>query len=114
MTWELAASGRIPALVRFRRHSTSWRPGRCPLGTSAWAVLGVLILLGVYLLLCLPWPYGPCLACRGHQGRNWGSNSRRHGHCRVCRGSRERLRLGSRIWLAWTSGRLPKGARRAR
>ena len=113
MTWELAASGPIIALsVSAGQHVLA--AGDMSARNLGLAVLGVLILLAVYLLLCLPWPYGPCLACRGHQGRNWGSNSRRHGHCRVCRGSRERLRVGSRIWLAWTSGRLPRGARRAR
>jgi hypothetical protein len=77
------------------------------------AVLGLaLIALAVYLASCIPWPYGPCVACRPHPRRNPGSSSRRHGRCVVCKGTGERLRAGTRILLAATDGRVPRGVRR--
>jgi hypothetical protein len=75
-------------------------------------LLLVLIAAAVYLGSCIPWPYGPCLSCRAHPRRNHGSTGRRHGRCRVCKGTGERLRAGTRLLLAWTGGRVPKGIRR--
>jgi hypothetical protein len=98
------SAGRWPALA-FTAPSS--------LGTGkelAGFLLLVLIAGGLYLLSCRIWPYGPCLACRVDPRRNPGSNSRRHGRCRVCRGTGERLRFGTRLIRAsgYKGGRWPK------
>jgi hypothetical protein len=62
------------------------------------AVLGIgTVLLVLYLLGCAIWPYGPCFGCIGHPGKNRGSNGRRWGRCKRCRGSGERIRWGYRL-----------------
>jgi hypothetical protein len=43
----------------------------------------------------LLWPYKPCPRCKG-SGRNPGSNNRRHGDCRRCKGTRRIRRSGAR------------------
>jgi hypothetical protein len=58
---------------------------------------GALAALVAYLGCCAIWPYGPCLSCLGHRGKNRGSNSRRWGRCRRCKGSGERIRWGYRL-----------------
>jgi hypothetical protein len=64
------------------------------------------VVLGVcYWLSCKWWPYGPCLRCVGHPGKNRGSNSRRWGNCRRCRGSGKRVRLGARLMHTIKEGR---------
>lgn len=40
------------------------------------------------------WPYRPCPRCDG-TGRNPGSNERRHGDCRRCKGARRIRRFGA-------------------
>jgi hypothetical protein len=111
VTWHLAASSSVRLVaVSAGRHLAS--------GVHLTARdAGALVLLGlvaavVYLGACCIWPYGPCFACRAHPRRNPGSDSRRHGRCRICRGSGERLRVGTRLLLAATDGRVPKGVRR--
>jgi hypothetical protein len=108
MTWDLAASGVLRA-VRVSAGSTT--VAGLHLTARFWALVLVLVLVvaAVYLASCVPWPYGPCLACRARKGRNPGSTSRRHGRCLVCKGTGERLRVGTRLLLAWTNGRVPKG-----
>lgn len=111
MTWELAASGRAAGdALAAGQHvlAASGLPAR----DAAGLLLLALIAAAVYLAACIPWPYGPCLACRGRRGRNPGSNHRRHGRCIVCKGTGERLRAGTRLLLAATDGRVPKGVRR--
>ena len=81
------------------------------LGTAR--AIGGLLLVGLvlavcYLISCRFWPYGPCLACRYKPRKNPGSTSKRHGRCKVCRGSGERLRIGTRILRAWSGGRWPR------
>lgn len=75
------------------------------LGAGILAAIAAAVL---YLASCLIWPYGPCVASVGHRGRNWGSNSRRHGRCRVCKGTGERLRAGTRIIRSWRGKGWPK------
>jgi hypothetical protein len=111
MTWELAASS--------LHHVIIVSAGRHPLAVTGYTARGlaatlaiVLACAAVYLGSCIPWPYGPCLACRAQPRRNPGSNGRRHGRCRVCKGTGERLRAGTRILLAATNGRVPRGVRR--
>jgi hypothetical protein len=81
------------------------------LGPKALALVPLVVLVGgvLYLIGCRIWPYGPCLACRVHPRRNRGSNKRRHGRCRVGKGSGERLRLGTRVLRAsgYKGGRWP-------
>lgn len=49
-----------------------------------------------YLASCRVWPYARCRSCYG-AGTGSGSNRRRWNHCRACRGSGKRLRLGARL-----------------
>jgi hypothetical protein len=111
VTWDLAASGRVAAAARIAGQYAAAHASLSARDVAA--VLGLaLIAFAVYVASCIPWPYGPCLACRGNRGRSPGSNSRRHGRCRVCKGTGERLRAGTRLLPAWTNGRVPKGVRR--
>jgi len=111
VTWELASSSPVRAAVTIAdQHVLA--AGGLSARTLGGLLLLALVAVAVYLLTCVPWPYGPCLACRAHPRRNPGSNSRRHGRCKVCRGSGERLRIGTRLLLAWSNGRVPKGVRR--
>ena len=101
MTWALASSGlpghmlltlRIGALRGVSAASANAIPG-------GWLTIlgggtGVLVL---YLMGAVIWPYGPCLSCLGHRGKNRGSNGRRWGRCKRCRGSGEQLRWGYRL-----------------
>lgn len=66
--------------------------GACLLGTG-------------YYFSCRWWPYGPCLACLGHPGRNPGSNGRRWGRCRRCKGAGKRIRFGARVFRSIREGR---------
>ena len=111
MTWALASSD-LHLLIAVS--AGNYTAGGLHLSARglALAALAALILAGLYLTGCRIWPYGRCLACRANPRRNPGSTKRRFGHCRVCLGTGERLRVGSRLLLAWTNGRLPKGARR--
>lgn len=47
-----------------------------------------------WLVSRLLWPYRPCGKCKG-TGRNPGSNDRRHGDCRRCKGARRVRRVGA-------------------
>ena len=82
------------------------------LSARAWAlvILAALALTVLYLLGCRIWPYGPCFVCRVHPRRNPGSNRKRHGRCKVCRGTGERLRVGTRLIRAtgYKGGRWPR------
>jgi len=104
VTWDLAASADLPARVFFAGTGAS---GGLHLAASDLALLivGGLVAFGLYLASCRIWPYGPCLACRGRRGRNPGSTGRRHGRCPMCKGTGERLRVGTRILVACTSWR---------
>lgn len=76
--------------------------------TIGLGLLAALIVAAVYLCSCLIWPYGPCLACLTRPRRNHGSNSRRWGRCRACKGTGERLRVGARVLRRWSGGRWPR------
>lgn len=80
------------------------------LGTGrelAGLLLLAVIAAAVYLGSCRIWPYGRCLACLGSR-RNPGSTRKRHGRCKVCRGTGERLRVGTRLMRSWSGGRWPR------
>ena len=64
-------------------------------GGLAAMALAVLILAAVFLLSRWRWPYKPCRKCEG-TGRNTGSNGRRHGDCKRCKGARRVQRSGAR------------------
>jgi hypothetical protein len=108
VTWELASSGPLHA---WAVSAETYALGGVHLGARAWALVLVAALIGccLYLLGCRIWPYGPCFACRVHPRRNHGSNKRRHGRCKVCRGTGERLRIGTRLLRAagYKGGRWP-------
>jgi hypothetical protein len=107
MTWELA-----PSTVMAAAGVSAGNHVLAAAGPSARTVglglLAALILAGLYLASCRIWPYGPCLACIGRARRNIGSSSRRWGRCRVCKGTGERLRLGTRLLRRWSGGRWPR------
>ena len=75
--------------------------GFAALLTLAWAAhgLGGALLAApglavVWLASRWLWPYKPCPKCDG-TGRNPGSNTKRHGDCRRCKGARRVRRLGA-------------------
>lgn len=64
---------------------------------SVFGVVVVLVVLAVVWVIRLwLWPYGRCARCDG-SGKNTGSNGRRWGTCRKCRGTGRRQRFGSRL-----------------
>ena len=52
-------------------------------------------LSAAWLVSRLFWPYKPCPRCITNPGRNPGSNSRRHGDCKRCKGTRRVRRFGA-------------------
>ena len=61
---------------------------------------GVLVLLALGLLAAwavsvLLWPNAPCSRCQG-SGKSLGSNGKRWGRCRRCKGTGTRQRFGSK------------------
>jgi hypothetical protein len=106
VTWELAASSQLGGLgVSAGQHLLA--VGGLPARDLGGLLLLALIAAAVYLGSCRIWPYARCLACLGSR-RNPGSSKRRHGRCKVCRGTGERLRVGTRIIRSWTGGRWPR------
>ena len=59
-----------------------------------WFLIGLAVTSG-WTISLYAWPFRPCPACKG-SGTNRGSNKRRHGPCRRCKGSRHVQRIGSR------------------
>lgn len=57
--------------------------------------------LGVYMAACAWWPFAACYGCRG-SGRKSSPSGKAWRRCRRCRGSGERLRVGRRMWNAWS------------
>ncbi len=51
-----------------------------------------------FLVRARYWPYGPCPRCRDRGGHGWASTSEAYNRCRVCGGSRERIRPLALIW----------------
>ena len=63
---------------------------------SGGTVVVVLAVLAVIWLVRLWWhPFGACGRCDG-SGKNLGSTGKRYGHCRKCKGTGRRQRLGSK------------------
>jgi hypothetical protein len=58
-------------------------------------ILLVLIGIGAYAGSLYLWPFRPCMRCGG-TGRNKGSNRKRFGECRRCKGSGKLRRLGAK------------------
>ena len=85
-SWHFAAPGAITVA------SASAIPG----GWLTVVIVGLAAFV-LYLIGCRIWPYGPCLSCLGHRGKSRGSNSRRWGRCKRCKGSGERIRWGYRL-----------------
>ncbi len=56
-------------------------------GGSAGLGLTAMALALAWLISRLLWPCKPCPRCHG-SGRNPGSNTRRHGNCKRCKGAR--------------------------
>jgi hypothetical protein len=69
------------------------------LSAGQWTVVigAAAVAFALYLIGCTIWPYGPCLSCIAHRGQSRGSNSRRWGRCKRCKGSGERIRWGYRL-----------------
>jgi DnaJ-class molecular chaperone len=64
-------------------------------GVLTLLVLGLFFLVG-YGISVRVWPYKPCKRCQG-DGRNAGSNHKRHGRCKKCKGTGRAERWGTRI-----------------
>ncbi len=106
LTWDLAARAATPAdRVSAGQHVLA-AAGLAARDVAGLLAIGLVVIVA-YLASCRIWPYARCLACLGSR-RNPGSNSKRHGRCRACRGTGERLRIGTRLIRAWTNGRWPK------
>ena len=56
--------------------------------------LALVILAVFYLISLLRWPLRPCPRCGG-RGVNRGSNRRRYGRCRRCKGTKQVRRIGA-------------------
>lgn len=57
----------------------------------------------VYAISCAFWPFAACWSCdsgkkRSPSGKAWRT-------CKRCKGSGARLRIGRRLWNAWSSVR---------
>lgn len=63
-------------------------------GGTVGLVLAAGALVLVFTVSRWRWPYKPCSSCKA-SGRNKGSNSRRHGDCKRCRGTRRVQRPGA-------------------
>lgn len=64
-------------------------------GSAVWFLVGLAI-AGVQAVSLYLWPFAPCVSCGG-TGRNHGSNRKRYGECRRCRGAGRRQRAGARL-----------------
>lgn len=62
-----------------------------------WAIVGGLGWFGGYVIACAIWPFGSCGKCGGG-GRFLSPSGRAWRHCRRCKGSGARVRLGRRVW----------------
>lgn len=65
------------------------------------ATLAALLLVAGYAISCAFWPFASCRHCdsgkkRSPSGKAWRT-------CRRCKGSGARLRIGRRLWNAWSS-----------
>ena len=56
-------------------------------------LIAVIFAVG-YAASLLRWPLRPCPRCRG-KGVNRGSNARRYGRCRKCKGTKQVRRIGA-------------------
>lgn len=54
-----------------------------------------------YAAVCTLWPYGICRRCYG-ASRMVTRRGRAVRHCRRCRGTGLRLRVGRRLWNRWS------------
>lgn len=61
-------------------------------------ILAVIAAVAVFLVRTRFWPLGPCPRCAERGGRGWGSTPDAYNRCRICGGSRERVRPLSLIW----------------
>lgn len=59
-------------------------------------ILLIACVVAVWAVGLLLWPFCPCGRCGG-SGKNTGSNGKRWGTCRRCKGTGRRLRLGARL-----------------
>lgn len=57
-------------------------------------ILGLIAAAG-WVISLYRWPYAPCGKCEG-SGKNPGSNGKRHGQCRRCKGAGRRQRIGAK------------------
>jgi hypothetical protein len=57
-------------------------------------LIGLLAVLG-YVGSLYIWPYRPCTRCKG-TGKNKGSNKKRFGQCRRCKGEKSLRRIGAK------------------
>jgi hypothetical protein len=112
VTWELASSGlagHMPVTVwigALRGVSAASAKAAAGLSPGQWAAVtgGAVVVLALYLIGCTIWPYGPCMGCISHRGRNRGSTGSRWGRCKRCKGSGERIRWGYRLLQNITRG----------
>jgi hypothetical protein len=90
-TFRSVAEGAATGLCGVVLAATATRLHLSPLAV----VLALVVLAVVWVIRVRLWPFGPCGKCGG-SGKNIGSNGRRWGKCRRCKGSGTRQRLGSR------------------
>lgn len=68
------------------------------------ATLAALVLGGGYLIACAWWPFAACYGCDG-DGKKRSPSGKAWRPCRRCKGSGARLRIGRRLWNAWSGVR---------
>lgn len=73
------------------------------------ATATAVVLAAGYMLACWIWPFASCFGCSG-DGKRRSPTGRSWRRCKRCRGTGERLRVGRRLWNAW-SGVKQRGIR---
>jgi len=67
-----------------------------------WLGFGFVLIVG-YVIACVFWQWKPCRKCKG-EGRFRSPSGKAWRHCPRCGGSRERLRIGRRVYNFYAKG----------
>ena len=71
---------------------------------AGWLVLVALVVAVGYVIACALWPFAACHGCSG-SGKSRSPSGKAWRPCRRCKGTGARVRVGRRLWAAWTGGK---------